>query len=330
MVWIDRSSMNDTEVLVTCPYNRAHTIIRSRMQFHLTKCRQQSTCYTDMVTCPFNSTHVVNRVELDVHQEICPNRIVLDSVLSPIGDSTSPQGVVPVTSEIPIPESDENWDDNPVETSVLDVVKTSAKDKSVLLNLIGAPKSERKAHRIQERIRFQQVAGQERRFQYGNNSNFSYNNYSNYNNFNSYNRKKEQLEKRERRPDFTYNNGKWFQTIFQHDYRLKNIDFFKTTNQMVRNDKHPGIFEQKKETEYFKKQQYWYSKPQETCARVENFQQSKLNGENLRPLKMELPWRIFRKPDTTLKKKILCIPVSGRGRSKETLPKQVGKIVNTV
>ncbi|XP_014260290.1 uncharacterized protein LOC106672949 isoform X5 [Cimex lectularius] len=300
MVWIDRSSMNDTEVLVTCPYNRAHTIIRSRMQFHLTKCRQQSTCYTDMVTCPFNSTHVVNRVELDVHQEICPNRIVLDSVLSPIGDSTSPQGVVPVTSEIPIPESDENWDDNPVETSVLDVVKTSAKDKSVLLNLIGAPKSERKAHRIQERIRFQQVAGQERRFQYGNNSNFSYNNYSNYNNFNSYNRKKEQLEKRERRPDFTYNNGKWFQTIFQHDYRLKNIDFFKTTNQM------------------------------ETCARVENFQQSKLNGENLRPLKMELPWRIFRKPDTTLKKKILCIPVSGRGRSKETLPKQVGKIVNTV
>lgn len=127
------------------------------MQFHLVKCRLQSP-NSEKVVCPFDSTHIVPKVELEFHQQICENRIVLDSFLYDVGSSKCPVEDVP--ADVP-PEAlapcEEDWDADPV-VSVLDVIKEVAKEKKVLLNLIGAPKAERKAHRVQERLRFQRVA----------------------------------------------------------------------------------------------------------------------------------------------------------------------------
>lgn len=51
--------------LVECPYNKAHQIMRSRLQFHLVRCRR-SHPNSEKVTCPFNTTHIMNKEELDV------------------------------------------------------------------------------------------------------------------------------------------------------------------------------------------------------------------------------------------------------------------------
>lgn len=55
----------DPEDLMTCPYNPAHQIIHSRMQYHLEKCRKQ---YPNAMkeNCPFDATHVINSQEKNV------------------------------------------------------------------------------------------------------------------------------------------------------------------------------------------------------------------------------------------------------------------------
>ncbi|GBP39220.1 Gametocyte-specific factor 1 [Eumeta japonica] len=50
--------------LLTCPYNKAHQVERSRIQFHLEKCRKQHP-NEQKIKCPFDATHVINRAELD-------------------------------------------------------------------------------------------------------------------------------------------------------------------------------------------------------------------------------------------------------------------------
>lgn len=57
--------LNAGEPVLVCPYNKAHSIIKSRMQFHLVKCRLQSP-NSEKVVCPFDSTHIVPKVELEV------------------------------------------------------------------------------------------------------------------------------------------------------------------------------------------------------------------------------------------------------------------------
>ena len=58
--------MNEAEELVICPYNKAHSILKGRMQFHLTRCRVQYQNMFDMLPCPYNSTHVIPRPEIEV------------------------------------------------------------------------------------------------------------------------------------------------------------------------------------------------------------------------------------------------------------------------
>ncbi|GFQ88770.1 hypothetical protein TNCT_168881, partial [Trichonephila clavata] len=45
-------------MMVTCPYNNAHRMKESRLQIHITKCRQDH-LDDDHFVCPFNSTHVL-------------------------------------------------------------------------------------------------------------------------------------------------------------------------------------------------------------------------------------------------------------------------------
>ncbi|KAL1117881.1 hypothetical protein AAG570_004194 [Ranatra chinensis] len=108
------ATMSEAEKIISCPFNRAHSVLKGRNQFHLTRCRKQHPC-ADMGYCPYNSTHIFPKSETE----------------------------------------------DMIEGSVLDTIKENAKNKSVLIGIVGAPKAERKAHRFQERLRFQRVNGGE-------------------------------------------------------------------------------------------------------------------------------------------------------------------------
>lgn len=47
---------------MSCPYNKAHQIIRSRMQTHLAKCKK---AYPEqkLLECPYNTIHKVLEAE---------------------------------------------------------------------------------------------------------------------------------------------------------------------------------------------------------------------------------------------------------------------------
>lgn len=125
------------------------------MQFHLTKCRIQHPT-SEKAVCPFNSTHVIPHVEYDCHLKCCDERSILDAFVCKIGSSSVPK-VDLVNAPVPI-IGDEDWDvsDEPP-VSVLERVHETSKTKPTLQALIGAPKSERKAFRTQERLRIQRV-----------------------------------------------------------------------------------------------------------------------------------------------------------------------------
>ncbi|XP_014276842.1 uncharacterized protein [Halyomorpha halys] len=152
----EKSNMDAAEPTLTCPYNKAHSIISSRMQFHLTKCRIQHPT-NEKAVCPFNSTHVIPQCEYAYHLSFCPDRIVLDAFTCKVGSSNAPK-VDHTTVEPIIVKSDENWEvsDEPA-FSVLERVHEVSRTKPTLTALIGAPKSERKAFRNQERLRIQRV-----------------------------------------------------------------------------------------------------------------------------------------------------------------------------
>uniref|UniRef100_A0A146KZI9 Gametocyte-specific factor 1 n=1 Tax=Lygus hesperus TaxID=30085 RepID=A0A146KZI9_LYGHE len=144
------------EPTVVCPYNRAHAIIKSRMQFHLPKCRAQHP-NMEKAVCPYNSTHVFNYVEMNYHKENCTDKRVVDSFVYHVGNFTPPAGLQPVLNFEVQNNQEDDWDANKPPVSVLDDVRNGIHEKGVLVSLIGAPKAERKAHRFHERLRYQHV-----------------------------------------------------------------------------------------------------------------------------------------------------------------------------
>lgn len=128
------------------------------MQFHLTKCRAQHP-NAEKITCPFNSTHIVNKVELDLHLKWCKERIALDNLVCKVGSDSpfvKPPTLTPVAPAYT--SANEVWGEEiAVGESVLDKVKEVSQSKPTFHNKICAPKSERKAHKLNERMRFQQV-----------------------------------------------------------------------------------------------------------------------------------------------------------------------------
>nr|BAN20917.1 unkown protein [Riptortus pedestris] len=151
--------MPNPDDTVVCPYNMAHSIVASRIQFHLRKCRLQ---HPDAVkaVCPNNSTHIVNKVELDFHLQWCKDRITFDKMVCKVG-TESPYVKQPTyMPDAPKTTStNEEWGEEVIYggESILEKVKEVSLNKPALHNKICAPKSERKAHKLAERQRFQQV-----------------------------------------------------------------------------------------------------------------------------------------------------------------------------
>jgi len=59
----DTTSFND---YVTCPYNKAHKLLRGRLAIHLDRCSRNSGISNQLLVCPFNKTHRYNAKELNV------------------------------------------------------------------------------------------------------------------------------------------------------------------------------------------------------------------------------------------------------------------------
>ncbi|GFY66296.1 gametocyte-specific factor 1 [Trichonephila inaurata madagascariensis] len=101
-------------MMVTCPYNNAHRMKESRLQIHITKCRQDH-LNDDHFVCPFNSTHVLPHQERAYHLLRCPDKAPLDRKLAESMDKNNPfkgRTAVPSYSE-PIPiEPSEVWDED--------------------------------------------------------------------------------------------------------------------------------------------------------------------------------------------------------------------------
>lgn len=62
---------------MTCPYNKAHSILAKRMQTHLVKCRRQHP-KAEMVVCINNAKHIIPKPEEAFHLEHCEDRQNLD------------------------------------------------------------------------------------------------------------------------------------------------------------------------------------------------------------------------------------------------------------
>ncbi|GFQ93391.1 gametocyte-specific factor 1 [Trichonephila clavata] len=101
-------------MMVTCPYNNAHRMKESRLQIHITKCRQDH-LDDDHFVCPFNSTHVLPHQERSYHLLRCPDKAPLDRKLAESMDKNNPfkgRTAVPSYSE-PLPiEPSEIWDED--------------------------------------------------------------------------------------------------------------------------------------------------------------------------------------------------------------------------
>ncbi|CAK9799075.1 Gametocyte-specific factor 1 [Anthophora quadrimaculata] len=64
--------------IMRCPYNKSHSIVKSRLQKHIVKCEKN---YPDhyKVMCPYNATHRLFKIELEEHIITCPTRSVLET-----------------------------------------------------------------------------------------------------------------------------------------------------------------------------------------------------------------------------------------------------------
>ncbi|XP_054730111.1 uncharacterized protein LOC129238909 [Anastrepha obliqua] len=134
---------NDSD-MVLCPYNKAHQLLRRRLQSHLIKCRQNYP-QLELQKCPFNATHHIPEPEFVLHVTNCPDRKLITQYK---------YNTVEVKEEEPVRhapiECEENWDD----TEVDDYNPQKYIDqKNVLQRPLGAPPAQRKAFIKRERKR---------------------------------------------------------------------------------------------------------------------------------------------------------------------------------
>ncbi|CAH2062463.1 unnamed protein product, partial [Iphiclides podalirius] len=96
---------------VSCPYNIAHRVPRSRIQAHIAKCQLR---YPKLHICPYNATHRLPETEMKAHVLSCPAKDAIfpgDKPPKVTGSLTKPK---PILQRDYLPETDPNheiWDD---------------------------------------------------------------------------------------------------------------------------------------------------------------------------------------------------------------------------
>eukprot|EP00105_Crassostrea_gigas_P016813 XP_011434337.1 PREDICTED: gametocyte-specific factor 1 homolog [Crassostrea gigas] len=105
--------VHDPDKMIQCPLNKAHVLQAKRMQYHIMDCRKNFKA-DELATCPLNARHVMLKKDYREHMESCPDRAVVELMISgETGEESSMfRGCVdlPVYEEVNIPNA-ENWDD---------------------------------------------------------------------------------------------------------------------------------------------------------------------------------------------------------------------------
>lgn len=99
--------------LVSCPYNPAHRMLRSRLQMHLTKCVKDHPD-ADKKTCPFNAKHRISAAEFSHHLVQCPDKgLVERKIAHDSNDIHKGNTQVPTYMQEQVPPDEETlfWDD---------------------------------------------------------------------------------------------------------------------------------------------------------------------------------------------------------------------------
>ncbi|XP_055586300.1 gametocyte-specific factor 1 homolog [Uranotaenia lowii] len=155
-------SLQGYEDLVECPYNKAHQIMKFRMQTHLYKCRKNHK-HLKYVRCPFNETHDIPELELKIHTEICPDRESFDRYkycISTTASSIAPE--VACAAEAltnsgydPQEDDEESWETCPKVRAYNP--SAYASKHNVIRKCTGMAPSEKKAFKQAERQRLKEM-----------------------------------------------------------------------------------------------------------------------------------------------------------------------------
>lgn len=62
------------EELVSCPYNVLHKFARSKLPFHIQRCKDGKKLQHLFTRCSYNSVHIVKKTQKEDHELICPDK----------------------------------------------------------------------------------------------------------------------------------------------------------------------------------------------------------------------------------------------------------------
>ncbi|BET02297.1 Gametocyte specific factor 1 [Nesidiocoris tenuis] len=94
--------------VVVCPFNRAHMLKASRLQYHLVKCAKSQPAGS-LIQCPFNAKEFVPVSEFTEHLTFCEGRKQVSQRLVQLGPTDSfCVKHVPISQDCPY-EQDEQW-----------------------------------------------------------------------------------------------------------------------------------------------------------------------------------------------------------------------------
>ncbi|XP_030572999.1 gametocyte-specific factor 1 homolog isoform X2 [Drosophila novamexicana] len=143
------ASTSKFDDFVSCPYNKAHIVLRGRLTKHLVRCSRNPENLNKLLVCPFNESHRLDAQQLQAHIKICPERAGFERHAQ---KDEQPPLAEPV-SQVSI-ECEEDWDNEP-DAPTYDPSAYCEENLVIRSSgLHGQSKSVRRDFRAKERRRF--------------------------------------------------------------------------------------------------------------------------------------------------------------------------------
>ncbi|XP_076283435.1 uncharacterized protein LOC143210437 [Lasioglossum baleicum] len=159
---LDRVSITTMDTMVLCPYDETHQVRRSKLPYHLTRCKLNNNRSKNdsKVCCPFNAFHIIDKEHFESHIDECPSVGNVKNFLHDL----EPQrllGIVPLeeVNKLIVPTM-KNWKEEDVET--YDPWKSTF-TRNIIRCKSGGSKTQRKEFKLAERKRLKSL-GKETEF----------------------------------------------------------------------------------------------------------------------------------------------------------------------